>query len=174
MLSFALQLTSLYVNGASYDDDLSYWRFSMPSLSHVGSWNSSRPLPAGVLLWPKLQHLEISCIEFCGMYDWVTGLTSLQSLVMHDCSFEFFPDPVLAMSQLHVLSFANMERPTMGGLPEKLMECASWPNLSVLDLTLEPGCEWDLESHVIVLLLADAFRIAGRLSSLVLDEAYTE
>lgn len=137
----------------------------------MGFWGEHHnPLPAGVQLWPKLEHLDISSLEVYFQPDWFTGLTSLQRLIMRDCDFACFPVVALEMSQLHVLSFANMRADF---LPKKMTECASWPNLSVLDLTLHSNHEWDLECHVVLLLGMNAFKVAGRSASLVINEEYT-
>ena len=101
------------------------------------------------------------------MPEWVSGLTQLQRLVMHHCWFDQFPEAVLGLSQLQVLDMQYIHaRP----LPGRLIECATWPNLTELNLTLQKDQQWDLTSQKVLLSLVDAFRVAGVRSPLITDD----
>ena len=93
--------------------------------------------------------------------------------MLHHCEFGLgFPQAVLALSQLHTLDI----HPVLGTvLPDRLLECANWPSLSLLRLLRGHPIYvsmYSLDSQMVLLLVNNAFRAAGRKSPLVVDEIY--
>lgn len=150
------------------------WPEASPCLNHLVLLNLECSPPSQLLLYPKLRRLDLSYIETDTLPEHFTGLTQLEHLVLQSCDLRLgSPQAVLALSQLHTLVMVT-EDVTI--LPEKLLECASWPNLSLLRLAHgHPtfGFMYSADSHLVLLLLSNAFRAAGTKSPLVVNEIYT-
>ena len=171
-LDRALHLTSVHMD---WPENLkgNVWPEALPCLSHVVLANFYCTPPSQFLLYPKLRHLEFSWMEIDTLPEHFAGLTQLEHLVMENCSFSLgFPQAILALSQLHTLSIVTDSAEGVMSLPEKLLGCASWPNLSVMRL-LNGGTMYSLDSRMVLLLLSNAFRAAGKKSPLLVDEIYT-
>ena len=144
----------------------------MPCLSHLTIQQLDMDCcpPRELLLYPRLRHLDLSFVFLQTLPDFFTGLTQLEHLVLFGHSFDFcFPHPVLALSQLQTL---DMSSPAVMDLPENLVNCATWPNLTSLDLGLTGDKVYSLDLQMVLLLLGNAIKESGSKVHLIVDQIY--
>ena len=170
-LEMATRLTRLALQNA-YPRNLKEgpWPREMPCLQSVVLSHLDCSPPVKLSLYSKLQSLDLSGIRVDTLPDWFARLTQLQTLSLRRGHFEEFPQSVLQLSQLQTLDMAGMHSMP---LSESIVGIAQWPNLSVLDLTLRRGDRHDLDSHLILLLLNNAFKQGATRSPLHIDNIYT-
>ena len=176
-LQMAVQLTSLELACADPDNlREGGWPQTMPCLSDLTLHSLLCCPPAQLQFYPMLRRLDLSHIEVDALPDWMSNLTQLQHLSLSFGMFEQgFPQIVLELSQLQTLDLQLMRS---SALPEKVVECAAWPNLSILNLQMGHSLSYkfmsSLDSHIMLLLLMKAFKDAGKRSPLVLDKAFID
>ena len=172
-LGLAVHLTSIHLEDAFPDNlTLPGWPQAMPCLSHVTVEQLKCCPPQAWLSYPKLRHLDLSLISLETLPDFFTGLTQLEHLVMSNHHFTGdFPQPVLALSQLQTLDMSATEPDAMC-LPENLVNCATWPNLTRLNLELNYCAKYSLDSQMVLLLRGNASKESGSKVCLIVDNIY--
>ena len=142
----------------------------MPRLSHVTMEQLECCPPLELLLYPRLRHLDLSLVSLEALPDFFTGLTQLEHLVMQEHDFTVgFPPPVLALSQLQTL---DMSTSAAMCLPQDLLNCATWPNLTSLNLELTGYESYSLDSQMVLLLLGNAIKESGCKVHLIVNKIY--
>lgn len=146
------------------------WPRALPSLQTLALSGAGCDPPQELFLYSKLSELDMSHIHVLTLPPWFAGMTQLSKLTLHSCQFLNFPESLMALSQLQVLDMKGMHTHQ---LPERIIDFVSWPNLAILDLSVQDGQSHWLDSHVALLLLHNAFKTRGTRSPLIVDDIYT-
>ena len=169
-LEYASQLTDLHFSGVA-PEGLQWheWPTAMASLKHLVFCNCTNGFPISICSCTQLQYLNLANISGITLPDEFSALTKLEVLNLQGCQFETFPSSILHLSQLQVLDMHHLYNVI---LPSKLLVCAGWPNLALLDLTLFQDEVYGMDSQLVLTQLNNAFKARNKKSTLVTNDVY--
>ena len=150
-IGVAMQVTEvsfMYAYPSNFRDG--EWLVHLPNLRNLELMGMSCDLPSSLTSCSGLQHLAVTYHEQDMLPLWMSSMTQLSSLKIHNTKLEQFPEHVLQLSQLSRLSvLSNPEEEVL--LPSGLLNCAYWPNLK--HVYIEGKGNVPLESQLILLQL---------------------
>ena len=125
------------------------WPLHLPNLRILQLTGLSCDLPSAMTSCPNLQRFTVTGHEQGTLPLWLSSMTQLTYLRIGSRRLEQFPEHILQLSQLGHLLISN----TPGlVLPRSLLQCAYWPNLTVLHINAGQD-NVPLESQLIMLQL---------------------
>ena len=148
-IGMATQLTEVnltYAYPSNFRDG--EWPVHLPNLRSLGLMGMSCDLPSSLTSCSGLQCLAVTYHAQDMLPLWMSSMTQLSSLTVHNTKLEQFPEHILHLSQLSCLKVSSKPEVV---LPGSLSNCAYWPNLK--DMYIEARGNVPLESQLILLQL---------------------
>ena len=150
-LNFAQQLTTLHI---AYCKPLLHqnWAQALTQLQRVLLISVfDVPICEELTACAALQHLDLTSSNCTWLPSWFSGMTQLTLLNLDNTPLADFPDAIMHLSQLHILSMATEYASFV--LQPDILTLAQWPNLKVIDLRCDQtmGGDYDLNSQLTLL-----------------------